>query len=62
MDKFIRKLICNIFGHLMYFDSHDVCGPSTCKICKHKEPAMEWPSIPMPKCKEPKKECQHCGS
>lgn len=61
MIPLIKNLICKIFGHSMYFDSTDICGPSTCKICGHKESGIEWTPIPMPKCKEPRKECQHCG-
>jgi hypothetical protein len=37
------KIICKIFGHKLYFDTSNVAGPSTCKRCGHKEPAIVWP-------------------
>jgi|GEM_PF-4040485 len=41
-------MICRLFGHWMFFDTGDVFGPSTCKICKHKEPGstFAWPPAP----------------
>ena len=56
------SLLCKIFGHRMYFDSHDVSGPSTCKRCGHKEAGIDWGDrVPMPDVKPPKQEkCNSC--
>jgi hypothetical protein len=47
------NILCKIFGHKMYFDTCDIGGPSTCKRCGHKEPAIVWTRIPMPEVKPP---------
>lgn len=38
------NVLCKIFWHRMYFDTHDVAGPSHCKRwrCDHTEPGLEW--------------------
>ncbi len=35
--------VCKIFGHFMCSDTNNVAGPSSCKLCTHKEKAIEWP-------------------
>ena len=49
-----KLLMCEIFGHNMYFDSCNAAGPSTCKRCAHKREGIRWPRMPMPICKSPK--------
>ncbi len=44
----ISLLMCEVFGHKMYFDSCNVAGPSTCKRCGHKQEGIRWPAPPMP--------------
>ena len=41
---------CNIFDHLMFSDTDDVAGPSTCKLCGHKEDGLEGYRPPVPPC------------
>ena len=49
------NILCKIFGHKMYFDSFDIGGPTTCKRCDHKEPAIKLAyTIAMPKVRSPK--------
>lgn len=52
------NILCKIFGHNMWFNTNDVLGPSHCKkwFCNHKEKAIEFNFIPIPKCKPPKKQ------
>ena len=48
------SVLCNFFGHNLYFDRANVAGPSTCKRCEYKEPGIEWPRLkptPNPKAK-----------
>lgn len=35
--KRIKKIICRIFGHRMFFDGPSCVGPSTCKRCGFKK-------------------------
>lgn len=42
----MKKFICKLFGHFMYFDSVDVAGPATCRVCGYKEPGIMWPKPP----------------
>lgn len=41
-QRFVRAVVCNIFGHFMFFDTDSAAGPSTCKLCGHKEPGIKW--------------------
>lgn len=51
----LMRILCKIFGHKIHSDSCDIAGPSTCKRCGHKEPAIKWDvTPPMPKVKPPK--------
>ena len=40
---------CKFLGHKMFFDTHDVTGPSTCRRCGHEKPGMTWPRAPQNK-------------
>jgi hypothetical protein len=42
----VKKFLCRVFGHKMYFDSCNVAGPSTCKRCQHKKAGIVWPRTP----------------
>ena len=42
LQKFVRAVVCNILGHFMRFDTDNAAGPSTCKLCGHKEPGIKW--------------------
>ena len=54
MLKKLKALMCKALGHRMYFDTSDVGGPSTCRMCGRAEPAVEWargcPPMPPKKC------------
>lgn len=41
--KNIRKFICWLFDHPLYFDTANVARPSTCKCGKNKELSIIWP-------------------
>jgi len=47
------NILCKIFGHRMYFDTHDIFGPLHCRRwrCDHTELGLEWDYPPMPKSK-----------
>ena len=49
------NILCKTFWHRMYFDTHDITGPSHCKRwrCDYTEPGLIWPRDypPMPKSK-----------
>lgn len=51
------NILCEIFGHRMYFDTVDITGSTHCKRwkCSHSEKAkpIKWPRIP--RCKPAKK-------
>jgi len=36
------KFLCKVFGHWMVSDSDNIAGPSTCRICGHKEKGIIW--------------------
>jgi hypothetical protein len=45
----MKKIFCKFFGHWMFFDTCDVTGTSTCKICGHKQSnEVIWPHEPPP--------------
>lgn len=49
------SILCKIFGHKMYHDCCNIAGPTICRRCDHKEPAIKWDFVaPMPKVKPPK--------
>lgn len=41
--QWATTIVCNTFNHFMCFDTSNVAGASTCKLCGHKEPGIKWP-------------------
>jgi len=48
-------LLCEVFGHNMYFESWNVAGPTRCVRCGHRQEGIRWPKPEMPTVQLPKK-------
>lgn len=42
LQRLVRAVWCDIFSHPMRFDTSNAAGPSTCRLCGHKESGIKW--------------------